>query len=196
MYVPSFFFSYEQSSVLERCFEGQSPAATLGMPDFYFSFFPFHRIQHATIVSETFPCQLNSLLDTHQRVVKKKKNLHISDAYDKTIFVNTLDGEKWILTVSKRLSVLVPRPRRHGSGDGRTVCPAGAESRGPGRRGRAKCFPKSLGTQALVHRHLWLLWSLYYLQFWIELNYSPCERQGQRVMWETHSYPIGNRDLA
>ena len=73
MYVPSFFFSYEQSSVLERCFEGQSPAATLGMPDFYFSFFPFHRIQHATIVSETFPCQLNSLLDTHQRVVKKKK---------------------------------------------------------------------------------------------------------------------------
>ena len=74
MCVPSFFFfSYEQISVLERCFEGQSPAATLGMPDFYFSFFPFHRIQHATIVSETFPCQLNSLLDTHQRVLKKKK---------------------------------------------------------------------------------------------------------------------------
>lgn len=196
MCVPSFFFSYEQSSVLERCFEGQSPAATLGMPDFYFSFFPFHRIQHATIVSETFPCQLNSLLDTHQRVAEKKKNLHISDAYDKTIFVNTLDGEKWILTISKRLSVLVPRPRRHGRGGGRAVCPAGAESRGPGRRGIAKCFPKSLGAQALVHRHLWLLWSLYYLQFWIELNYSPCERQGQRVMWETHSYPIGHRDLA
>lgn len=78
MCVPSFFFSYEQSSVLERCFEGQSPAATLGMPDFYFSFFPFHRIQHATIVSETFPCQLNSLLDTHQRVAeKKKKSSHI-----------------------------------------------------------------------------------------------------------------------
>lgn len=135
-----FFFSYEQSSVLERCFEGQSPAATLGMPDFYFSFFPFHRIQHATIVSETFPCQLNSLLDTHQRVAQKKKNLHISDAYDKTIFVNTLDREKWILTISKRLSVLVPRPWRHGRGGGQTVCPAGAESWGPGRRGIAKCF--------------------------------------------------------
>lgn len=74
MCVPSFFFFLWTKQRAGAMFQGQSPAATFGMPDFYFSFFPFHRIQHATIVSETFPCQLNSLLDTHQRVAQKKKN--------------------------------------------------------------------------------------------------------------------------
>lgn len=73
MCVPSFFFSYEQSSVLERCFRGSLLQLLLECLTFIFSFFPFHRIQHATIVSETFPCQLNSLLDTHQRVAQKQK---------------------------------------------------------------------------------------------------------------------------
>ena len=73
MCVPSFFFFLLTKQRAGAMFQGQSPAATFGMPDFYFSFFPFHRIQHATIVSETFPCQLNSLLDTHQRVAQKKK---------------------------------------------------------------------------------------------------------------------------
>lgn len=56
-------------------FEVQPPAATLGMPDFYFSFFLFHRIKHATIVSETFSCQLNTLQDTHITVAQKKKKI-------------------------------------------------------------------------------------------------------------------------
>lgn len=195
MCVPSFFFSYEQSSVLERCFEGQSPAATLGMPDFYFSFFPFHRIQHATIVSETFPCQLNSLLDTHQRVAEKKKSSHIGCLWQNYFRQHTgrreMDTHHFQTVICAGSSSPEARQRRR---PGCLSCRCRVP--GPGRRGIAKCFPKSLGAQALVHRHLWLLWSLYYLQFWIELNYSPCERQGQRVMWETHSYPIGHRDLA
>ena len=127
---------------------------------------------------------------------KKKKSSHIGSLWQKTIFINTPDGKKWILTISTRLFVLVPCPRGHGQGSGQTVHQAGAESWFPGRRELAKCFPKSLGTQALVPRHPWLLWRLYYLQFWIELNYSPCERQGQWVMWEIHSYPIGHWNIA
>lgn len=159
-YVCAFIFSYEQSSVLERCFS--SPAATLGMPDFYFSFFPFHRIQHATIVSETFPASWIIHTDTHQSVRKKS-----SYGLAWQLFSSTLD-ERNGCCISKRLSVLVPRPwrARQRRWPGCLSC----RCRVPGsrREGDSQVFPKSLGTQALGAPGIsGSSWSLYYLQFWV-----------------------------
>lgn len=196
-YVCAFIFSYEQSSVLEHCDGAQPPAATLWNA---WLLFLILYLSHPKACNN---CPWNIFLpveypSTHREksTLEKKKSSDIGCLWHKTIFISTLDGKKRILTISKRLFVLVPCPPRHGRGFCQTVPDAGAESPFSGRREGGKCFLKSLGTQPLVLRHPLLLWKLYYLQFWIELNYSPCERQGQRVMWEIPSYPIGRPDIA
>lgn len=196
MCVPSF-FSSEQSSVPEHCSKVQPPAAPLGMPDFYFSFFIFNQIKHATIVLETFSCQLNTLLYTHKRGAPKKPHLHILDAYD----IKLLEPVPWMernvylqFQNAYLCSFLVPGGTAAALA-GRSLMQVQNPWFQEGGREQS-VFPKSLGTQALVPRHSLLLWKPYYLQFWIELNYSPCERQGQWVTWEIHSYPIGHWDTA